>query len=316
MTQPRAFKQVDELAAIEERLPTYLAIGVFDGVHLGHQSLLRRMVAAARAAGARPTVLTFFPHPVQVIQGLTGRLYLITLARRVALLADLGIELVIVHRFDEAVRQLRARDFIAALHRHLDLKELWGGSFTLGYKREGTADYLSTLGRDYGFTVRQIQELVEWKGERVSSSRIRRALEVGDVTEARGCLGRPFHVGGQVIRGDRRGHTIGFPTANLDVWEQKILPANGVYATYAWLGDRRFLAATNVGVRPTVADPRLSVEAHLLDFDGDIYGEHLALEFIARIREERKFSGLQALKEQIGRDVQQATQLLAPAPPT
>ena len=146
MTEPRAFKQVTDLDAVQERLPTFLAIGVFDGVHLGHQSLLRRMVAAARGIGARPTVLTFFPHPVQVIQGLTGRLYLVTLARRLTLLRELGIELVIVHPFDEKVRQMRAREFVAALDRRLDLKELWGGSFTLGYRREGTAEYLPRTG--------------------------------------------------------------------------------------------------------------------------------------------------------------------------
>jgi riboflavin kinase/FMN adenylyltransferase len=305
-----SFKRVNDLAEVEERRPIFLAIGVFDGVHRGHQHLLQTMVAEARAAGAIPAVLTFFPHPKVVIQGLEGRIYLTTLERRVRLLAAQGIDLVVVHPFSEAVRNTRAAAFIDRLCRHLDLRQLWGGSFSLGYKREGDAAYLQKVGKEKGFTVHLIQELVQWRGERVSSSRIRHALAQGDMEEVNGCLDRAFCVDGKVIVGDRRGHMIGFPTANLDVWEQQLLPGNGVYATYAGLGEEKFAAATNVGIRPTVADPRLSVEAHLLNFDREIYGETLALEFIAHIRDERKFPSLDALKAQITADVTQAKELL------
>ncbi len=308
----RRFKRVNGLAEIEIRQPTFLAIGVFDGVHRGHQQLLQTMAAQAEEAGAQPVVLTFFPHPKEVIQDIHGRLYLTTLEQRVRLLGEQGMELVVVHPFNEEVRTTRAADFVDRLCRHFDLRQLWGGSFSLGYQREGTAAYLRELGKERGFTVREVEELVPWRGEPVSSSRIRRALAEGDIEEVNGCLGRPFRVAGTVIRGDRRGHTIGFPTANLEVWEQQLLPAKGVYATYAYLEGERHVAATNVGVRPTFGEPGLLVEAHLLDFDGDIYGQELALEFVDRIRDERKFSGLDALKAQIREDVAQVSAMLAP----
>lgn len=308
----RRFKRVDDLAEIDERRPTFLAIGVFDGVHRGHQQLLQTMAAEAQEAGAQPAVLTFFPHPKEVIQDLQGRLYLTSLEERVGLLGEQGVELVVVHPFNEEVRTTRAADFVDRLCRHFELRQLWGGSFSLGYRREGTAGYLRELGKEKGFTVRHIENLVTWQGEAVSSSRVRRALAEGEMEEVNGCLGRPFRVAGTVIRGDRRGHTIGFPTANLEVWEQQLLPAKGVYATYAYLEGQRYVAATNVGVRPTFGEPGLLVEAHLLDFDGDIYGEELSLAFIDRIRDERKFSGLDALKAQIQADVAEVSALLAP----
>lgn len=308
----RRFKRVDDLAEIDERRPTFLAIGVFDGVHRGHQQLLQSMAAEAEEAGAQAAVLTFFPHPKEVIQDLHGRLYLTTVAQRVALLGEQGIALIVVHPFDEEVRTTRAADFVDRLCRHFDLRQLWGGSFSLGYQREGTAAYLRELGEERGFTVREVQDLVSWRGEPVSSSRIRQALAEGNMEEVNGCLGRPFRIEGSVIRGDRRGHTIGFPTANLEVWEQQLLPAKGVYATHAYFQGERYVAATNVGVRPTFGEPGLLVEAHLFDFDDDIYGEELALEFVGRIRDERKFSGLDALKAQIQQDVAQVAAMLAP----
>lgn len=307
------FKRVNDLAEIEERRPTFLAIGVFDGVHRGHQQLLQSMAAEARAAGAQPVVLTFFPHPKEVIQGLEGRLYLTSLEQRVELLGEQGMDVVVVHPFNEEVRTTRAADFIDRLCGHFELRELWGGSFSLGYQREGTAGYLRELGEERGFSVRHIENLVTWQGEAVSSSRIRQALAEGEIEEVNGCLGRPFRIKGTVIKGDRRGHTIGFPTANLEVWEQQLLPARGVYATYAYLDGERHVAATNVGVRPTFEEPDLLVEAHLLDFDADIYGEELALEFMERIRDERKFSGVDALKDQIQADVAQVSASLAAA---
>jgi len=308
----RKFKRVNGLTEIDERRPSFLAIGVFDGVHRGHQQLLQTMAAEAQAVGAQPVVLTFFPRPREVIQNLEGRLYLTTLEHRVELLGEQGMELVVVHPFNEEVRKTRAADFVDRLCRHLELRQLWGGSFSLGYQREGTADFLRELGEERGFTVRHVQDLVTWRGEPVSSSRIRQALAEGEMEEVNGCLGRPFRVTGTVFQGDRRGHTIGFPTANLDVWERQILPASGVYAAYAYLDGQRYVAATNVGVRPTFDQRNLLVEAHLLDFDQEIYGEELSLDFIARIRDERKFPGLDALKAQIRADVKQVAAMLAP----
>lgn len=305
-----SFERVASLAEVAERRPTYLAIGVFDGVHLGHQRLLHSMVAAARESGARPAVLTFHPHPSAVIQNARGRIYLCSLEERVTLLGQLGVDLVIIHPFNQEVRQTRAADFVDQLCRALDLSELWGASFGLGYNREGDLQFLQQLGQEKGFRVHQFESVVTWHGGRVSSSRIRRALDSGDIQEVTGCLGRPYRIGGTVIAGDGRGKALGFPTANIQVWEQLLLPANGVYASYAWLEGRRYAAAANIGIRPTVDGHSLTVEAHLLDFDGRIYGQELTLDIIDRIRDERKFNGLDALVAQIQADVATVRQRL------
>lgn len=302
--------RVEQLSEITEKKPTFVAIGSFDGVHLGHQAVLQKMVTAAQEAHMRTAVLTFFPHPKRVIQQLTEPYYLGTLDERVAQLAELGIDLIITHPFNEQVRQTRAAAFVEELCHYLDMRQLWGGNFALGYQREGDIPFLRRLGAEKGYTVEQVDALISWQGERVSSSRIRRSLLEGDIAEVNGCLGRPYRISGTVVHGAQMGRTIGFPTANLDFWPEQLLPDNGVYATYAWLGDVRHVAATNVGVRPTVNGHGVIVEAHLLDFDGDLYGRTIDLDFIKRIRPETKFPSLDALKDQIKADVQQVRQLL------
>ncbi|MEZ4592487.1 MAG: bifunctional riboflavin kinase/FAD synthetase [Chloroflexota bacterium] len=302
--------RVEQLSDVTERVPTFVAVGSFDGVHLGHRAVLNAMISEAKAIGARTAVLTFFPHPQRVIQQMTEPYYLGTLDERVTLLANLGIDLIITHPFNDTVRHTRAATFVDELCRYLDLRQLWGGNFALGYKREGDIPTLRQLGEERGYTVQQVEAMVLWQGERVSSSRIRRSLLEGDMAEVNGCLGRPYCVSGTVIEGKKLGRTIGFPTANVDFWPEQLLPANGVYATYAWLGDQRHAAATNVGVRPTVNGSAVTVEAHLLDFEADIYGRTLRLEFIDRIRPEMKFAGLEALKAQIAADVAQVRTLL------
>jgi riboflavin kinase / FMN adenylyltransferase len=307
-----SFSHVTSLAEVRPDQPTFLAIGAFDGVHKGHQHLLQGLVAAARRAGARAAALTFFPHPAVVIQGRQGRYYLTTPEERVRLLAAQGLDLVLTLPFDEQVRQTRAADFIALLRRHLDMRQLWGGNFALGYQREGDIPFLRRLGQEQGFTVEVVEAMVTWQGNVVSSSRVRRSLGAGDIEDVTGCLGRPYRLSGTVVKGSRRGHTIGIPTANLDVWAEQLLPAHGVYATYAWVGDRRLPAATNVGLRPTVDGSRLTVEAHLLDFNADLYHQTVVLDFVARLRAEQKFAGLDALLTQIQQDVRQARQILEP----
>lgn len=301
---------VDNLAAVPDRQPTYLALGSFDGVHLGHQAVLGQMVSAARADGVRAAVLTFFPHPAHFIRGAQGRYYLTTLADRAALLAAQGVDLVITHPFDEHLRLTRAADFVDQLIAALDMRQIWGGNITFGYQREGTMDFLRELGPAKGFTVQPVSAFVTYGGELVSSSRVRRALSAGDMAEVNGCLGREHSLSGVVVMGDQRGRTIGFPTANLAVWDELLLPADGVYAAYAWVGNRRYRTATNVGVRPTVNGRERTVEAHLLDFDGNLYGQTLRLDFIAHIRPEKKFAGLGELQEQIRADVARARVLL------
>lgn len=307
----QSFTRVDDLSEVAERAPTYLAIGSFDGVHLGHQAVLQAMVSRARQDGVRTAVLTFFPHPKRVIQQLAGPYYISTLEDRVALLAAQGIDLIITHRFDDAVRTTRAADFVDQLIRYLDMRQLWGGNFALGYRREGDVPFLRRLGRERGFSVELVDGMVMAGGEQVSSSRIRRSLVNGELEDVNACLGRPFRLCGPVVMGDQRGRTIGFPTANVQIWTEQLLPANGVYATTALLDGARIPAATNVGVRPTVDGHRLTVEAHLLDFDRDIYGREICLEFVSRVRAEMKFAGLDALKAQIAADVTAVRRLLA-----
>ena len=294
---------VTNIESVEETKPTFLAIGVFDGVHRGHQRLLQNMVAAAQEAGAQAAVLTFFPHPGAVIHNRQGRLYLSTLQERVSLLSDQGLDLVITQSFDDQVRQTPATEFISQLCRRLSLSQLWGGAFSLGFNREGDLPFLQKMGQDKGFTVHQVETMVQWDGQRVSSSRVRQALTGGEMNEVNGCLGHRYNLTGTVVHGDGRGRSLGIPTANLLVWEELLLPANGVYATYAWLNDQKYRAATNVGFRPTVNGHSLNVEAHLLDFDSDIYGQELTLEFVSRVRDEKKFPGLKALVEQIQADI-------------
>ncbi len=305
------FIHVTHLTQVSERKPTFLAVGSFDGVHRGHQTLLQQMVAAAQTEGARTAVLTFFPHPKRVIQKISGRYYLTTLADRVELLAEQGIDLVITHPFNDEVRHIRAADFVEQLCQYLDMRQMWGGDFALGYKREGDIPFLRRLGQDKGYSVEQVEAMAQYEGELVSSTRIRNCLAKGDVVGVKGCLGRPFHIRGTVALGAQRGRTIGFPTANLRLWDEQVLPAYGVYATYACWRGQRIPAATNLGVRPTVDGQHLTVEAHLLDFSDDLYDQEICLEFMNYIRPEIKFSGLDALKAQIQADITAIRQQLS-----
>lgn len=305
------FIHVQTLADITERKPTFLAIGSFDGVHAGHQVILKQLVKAAREAGVQAAVLTFFPHPKRVVKNLKGPYYLSTLDERIEILRSLGVNLLITHPFDEAVRTTKADGFIDRLIEVMDLKQLWGGDFALGHNREGDIPYLRKLGKIRGFTVESASELYMLNNRIVSSSRIRESLSKGDVADVKVCLGRPYQLVGQVVPGDQRGRTIGFPTANLDVWEEQLLPMNGVYASLVTVNGKTHIAATNVGVRPTVQGKDVRVEAHLLDFDEDIYGKEMRLQFMAFIRPEMKFNGLTELKNQIDKDVHQIRLSLA-----
>ncbi|MDX1416509.1 MAG: bifunctional riboflavin kinase/FAD synthetase [Candidatus Promineifilaceae bacterium] len=302
--------RVDSLTKEIKRQPTFLALGSFDGVHLGHQTVIGNMVEAATQSGVRSAVMTFFPHPKRVLQNLQDRYYINTLDDREALLAGLGVDLVITHRFDENLRMTSADDFIQQLCRILDMKQIWGRDFAFGYNREGNLSFLRRTGLEHGFSVQKVESMVLFDNRPVSSSRIRESLETGKIDDVNGCLGRSYTLRGHVAKGDQRGRTIGFPTANLDLWEELLLPANGVYATYAWIEGRRFAAATNVGVRPTVNGGDRVVEAHLLNFSDDLYGQTVKLEFVAYLRPEMKFSGLDSLKKQIAADVLEVEELL------
>jgi riboflavin kinase/FMN adenylyltransferase len=292
--------------------PSIVTIGVFDGVHRGHQHLISQLVTAAHSSGRLAVVLTLFPHPDIVLKKLTGRYYLTTPEQKAALLGALGVDVVVTHPFDDAVRQIRAADFVDQLLAHLNMQSLWvTADFAMGYKREGNFAFLTAQGAQKGFEVREIELLGNDGIVRISSSAIRDALLAGDVEKAAHWLGRPYSVEGPVIHGDHRGHTIGFPTANIQVWDEQVLPANGVYAGWATLNGERFMTVMNIGERPTFAGKDIRVEAHLLDFDRDIYGQRLSVDFVARLRGEQKFSGLDALIQQIRADAERGRAILS-----
>jgi riboflavin kinase/FMN adenylyltransferase len=295
---------LSKLGDVHLQQPSLVTIGVFDGVHRGHQHLIRHLVSEARARGHAAVALTFFPHPDVMLRGLTGRYYLTTPEQRAALLGELGIDYVITLPFDQHIRQIRAADFVDQMIAHLRLESLWVGSdFALGYQREGNVAFLREQGAKKGFSIEVIDLIME-ENAAISSSTIRAALQAGDVAEAREMLGRSYSVSGEVVKGEQRGRTIGFPTANINVWDGQVIPANGVYSGWATLGDERHMAVTNVGFRPTFNGQTVTVESHLLDFDRDIYGETLTFTFETRLRSEMRFSGIEALVAQIGADVE------------
>jgi len=305
-------QHVYRLAEANPPGPTIVAVGMFDGVHLGHQFLLRRLVTAARDCGCVPTVLTFFPHPDVVLGRASGRYYLTTPEQRAAMLGKLGAELVVTHPFNDEVRQVRAADFVDELLRHLKLRVLWvGADFALGYKREGNVEFLRAQGEQKGFSL-EVVELVtnDDSGHSISSSNIRAALAEGDLERANRWLGRPYRLEGEVIHGDGRGRTIGFPTANIRVWEEQMLPRNGVYAGWVHLNGETYMAAANIGNRPTFNGTHITVEAHLLDFDRDIYGQNLIFDVVAFLRPELKYTNVDDLIAQIHRDVDETRSLL------
>lgn len=288
--------------------PSLLTIGVFDGMHIGHQTLIQHLVQHAHEQNMLAVALTFFPHPDIVLRGLEGRYYLMTPDQRAEMMIRLGMDYVVTHPFNQDVREIRAADFVDRLLKHLKMKQLWVGSdFALGYKREGNVEYLTEQGQEKGFTVEAIELIMNGAGKTViRSSQIRDKVLAGELDEVRRWLGRGYSVVGEVVHGEKRGRTIGFPTANVAVWEQQIIPANGVYAGWAKLGNEIFKAVTNIGVRPTFEGDNVTVEAHLLDFDRDIYGQSLEVSFETRLRSEKKFNGIQELISQIHADVESA----------
>jgi riboflavin kinase / FMN adenylyltransferase len=287
---------------INER-PTVLTIGAFDGVHHGHRHLIGSAVRRARMLDCQSAVLTFDPHPDLVIHPERGRHYLTSADERAQLIAGLGLDLLIILPFTREVMAQSAHEFMSRVCHAVALRELWvGWDFALGRGREGDLPRLRAIGHELGYNVHPVEPFV-LHGATVSSSRIRAALRDGDVVAAATLLDRPFCLRGLVMEGDRRGRTIGFPTANIAVDAQHALPADGVYVCHAWLGDQRYGAVTNVGVRPTFAGAHRTVEAYLLDFVGEIYGETLRLDFLHRLRGEQKFDGIAALIAQITEDV-------------
>lgn len=290
----------------------WITIGSFDGVHLGHQEIIQKLVTGAHAHGAPAVVLTFNPSPAVVLGKRPEQYYLTTPEERAELLGSLGVDIVITHHFTRQVAAITARDFISQLKSQFGLRHLCvGHDFALGRNREGDVKLLTKLGEEFDYQVQVVPPL-EISGEVVSSSRIRVCLGDGDVAQANELLGRPYRVKGDVISGDGRGKTIGIPTANLSVWSKRALPVAGVYVCYAHINGISWKAVTNIGIRPTFENQSVSqhVETHILDFNEDIYGQVVLLDFYSYIRPEKRFKDVHALVEQIQRDITQTRKIL------
>ncbi|HEX7593058.1 MAG TPA: bifunctional riboflavin kinase/FAD synthetase [Anaerolineae bacterium] len=291
--------------------PTVLTIGSFDGIHRGHQYLIERVVARAKELDAASALVTLHPHPKIVLRPNSPLQYLSTLEERLDLLAPLGLDYAVVFPFSLETSQIRARDFVQLLLDHLHLREIiCGADFALGYKREGNVEFLRALGQETGFTV-TVVEPQAFDGEIMSSSRIRQMIADGDLADATRFLGRDPSVRGRVVKGDQRGRTLGFPTANLAIAERRLIPADGIYAVRVKIGDQWRDGAANIGIRPTFDAGHRLVEVYVLDFDGDLYDQVIEVKFVQRLRGEIKFDRVDALIAQMRDDVVETRKILA-----
>ena len=303
-----------ELAQASPSRDTALTIGVFDGVHLGHQQLLRRLKAIAKDRGLLAAALTFRNHPRVVLNPEVKLGYITSVEVREALLRAEGVDLVIPVEFTRELSLIKAREFAALLCDQLRMKAMVvGPDFALGNRREGDIPTLNRLGSEMGFRVEPVQAGLIGTSP-VKSSEIRGRITQGDVKLASDMLGRWYSLTGVVVEGDRRGRLMGFPTANLSVDADLVIPADGIYATWAILDGQRHQAATCIGVRPTFGVSQRTVEAFILDFQGDLYGTPVTLEFASRLREDRAFPSAEALIDQMNVDVEQTRGVLSSLP--
>jgi riboflavin kinase / FMN adenylyltransferase len=287
----------------EIQRPTVVTLGVFDGLHLGHQEIMKTVVERANALNAVPTVITFDPHPRAVLHPENSPPMLQTLDQRLGSFEVLGIEQAIVIRFNRDFASTDAEKFLReVIFQRLKAQEVYlGKGFAFGKNREGNIDLLKKISLELGFVAEEVPE-IQLRGHRISSSQIRRLLADGKVNLARRMLGRPYGVEGLVIHGDKRGRTIGFPTANLKP-KNRVIPKNGVYVTSTLIEGEWRRSITNIGIRPTFENGKEpSVETFILDWDGDLYDDVIRVRFLHRVRDEKKFSGIDELKAQIKKD--------------
>lgn len=296
----------DSIEEFPKDLPyPVMAIGVFDGVHRGHQAILRRLVERAREKAGTSVILSFHPHPQKVISPADAPLLLQTPRQKEAILESLQIDVLIKLPFNRRFSLLSPREFAHDILFKQGIREIYVGSnFRFGHRRSGDFDTLKRLGQEFGFEVYET-EVVCFRGTRVSSTRIREVLRQGRVALARRLLCRPYQIRGTVVRGSGRGRDLGFPTANLHP-ENELIPATGIYATRVRVNGNRLVGATSIGYRPTFpqALPHVPVvETYILDFKGDIYGQALQLDFWFRLRGEKRFDSLEALVEKMNADI-------------
>ncbi|RLA81591.1 MAG: hypothetical protein DRG33_00305 [Deltaproteobacteria bacterium] len=288
-----------------------VTIGSYDGLHLGHQAIIKKVIKEAKEKGGESVVFTFEPHPVKVLHPHWDVPLITPYSKKILLLKEMGVDTVINYPFDQRLAKLSPEAFVEeVIYRRLrPLKVIVGYNFTFGRGKGGTAEDLREMGAAMGFEVEVIPPF-EVEGKPVSSSRIRELVRQGRIEEANRLLGRDFIIMGEVVPGTGRGRKLGFPTANLRT-EQELLPPKGVYAARAYVGSRGpHPAVVNIGTRPTFGEGDLVIEAFLPGFHGDLYGQELRLGFLRRLRDERPFSSPEALKEQISRDVEETLRLL------
>ncbi|GBD11557.1 Riboflavin biosynthesis protein RibF [bacterium HR23] len=302
---------LDELASSPVEGPSAVTIGVFDGVHLGHRHLFATLRTEAQRRGLHTVALTFRNHPRLFLYPERPFPLLSTPEERMRLIRQQGVEAVIPLTFDADLARVPAQAFLQALVERLKMRLLVAGQdFALGYHRQGTLPVLQALGNQMGFAVVVASPFL-LDGRVVSSSAIRQAVLDGRVEEASRMLGRPPALEGTVRAGAGRGRQLGYPTANLEVEPSLAIPANGIYATLAVVDGRRWPSATSIGTRPTFGEGVRTVETYILDFTGDLYGRRLRLEFVRRLRDEQAFPTVQALVEQMARDIAQARSILS-----
>jgi len=294
-----------------------VTVGTFDGVHRGHWAVLQEIRRRAKAAGRRSVLVTFDPHPLRIVRPQHAPLLLTTPVEKKEILAESGLDYAVFISFTERLSRYEPRRFVEEiLVQRLGVEELViGYDHGFGRDRSGDAQTLRDIGAELGFAV-DVVAPIETDGEPVSSSRIRRAVSQGRMEEARACLGRPYSVRGVVVRGDGRGRHLGFPTANLQVDQaDKLIPAPGIYAVRGVLRSGTHAGALHLGPRPTFQGSPPTVELHLLDFDGDLYGAKVRVDFVARLRDVRPFDSAASLVEQMREDVEKAREILADEPP-
>ena len=300
----------EELAAVTPDRDTLVTIGVFDGVHLGHRRLISELLRHAREKDLLAVAITFRQHPEDYTLAKSKLPFLTDIETRVNLLEAEGIDIVVPLSFTRSLASLEAREFIELLRKHLRMQGLVIGSdFALGKDRAGDILMLQKLGEELGFTVTVVPPLV-LNGETVSSTAIRKAMADGDMAKVHALTGRHFQLHGKVVTGAGRGNDMGFPTANLDVGTGHALPPDGVYAGIAHVNGNVFPAMTNIGKNPTFGRNERTIEAFLLDYHGDLYGHEISVDFVARLRDEKKFRNAEELRQQMTEDVAHGKRVL------
>jgi riboflavin kinase/FMN adenylyltransferase len=298
-----------ELARFSPDKDTLLTVGVFDGVHRGHKYLISRLVEQARKRDLLPGVVTFRQHPQEVLAK-TGLSFLSDLDERIRLIKAEGVAIIVPLSFTPELSHLTPHQFVSLLQKHLKMKGLViGPDFALGYGREGNIEALKALSCEMGFTIETVPP-VKIKDEVVSSTAIREALDKGDMKKVERMIGRPFRLSGPVVTGAGRGVTLGFPTANLSVSPEQAVPADGVYATRAYIDGKAYPSLTYIGSSPTFGGKERRIEAYVLDYNGTLYGRELRIDIMERLRGDVKFKSTEELKQQIAEDVKKGKIIL------